>query len=56
METSICCFANDSNENDYVRAVRVIPHSANQYLNLNLKVQIAKKTLSPFTSQIFIIF
>lgn len=56
METSSCCFANDSNKNDYVRAVRVIPHSTNQYLNLNLKDQITKKTLSPFTSQIFIIF
>ena len=47
METSSCCFANDSNENDYVRAVRVIPHSTNQYLNLNLKDQITKKKLCP---------
>jgi len=47
METSSCCFANDSNENDYVRAVRVIPNSTNQYLNLNLKVQITKKNSVP---------
>lgn len=47
METSSCCFANDSNKNDYVRAVRVIPHSTNQYLNLNLKDQITKKNSVP---------
>ena len=57
METSSCCFANDSNENNYVRAVRAIPYSTNHYLNMNFKGSNYKKTnLSPFRCQIFILF